>query len=170
MAARKRAGFARRSPGRTDWSRFITPAFVVIPAGNKVLLATFALGNPGISETVRRTRGIISISSDQAAATENQIGAFGLVQANDLALAAGAASIPGPHTDSSDEGWFVWVPFAQSGAADLTAGVNSGQYEFDSKGMRTIDEGFGLAVMIENAHAVHGLRVTLAMSLLSSRS
>ncbi len=145
-------------------------ASVAVAPGTKVLLATFALGNPGISETVRRTRGIFSIASDQAVAIEQQTGAFAMMKVNDIALAAGAASIPGPFTDNSDDAWFVWQGFCQKTVANATAGIVSVQYEFDSKAMRTVEEGFGLAVMIENAHAGHALSVMLTMSMLSSRA
>ena len=147
------------------------PALITVAPGTKALIAMFALGNPGISETVRRTRGLIAVSSDQLAAIEEQVGAFGLMKVNNIALAAGAASIPGPVTDDSDDAWFVWVPFAQrSVSANATGTRQSTVYEFDSKAMRTVEEGFGLAVMVENAHAVHGLNIQLAMSLLSSRA
>jgi len=166
MARQRR--FVAGTRQATDWSRINLTGKVTVAPATKVLVATFALGNPGISETVRRTRGLIAISSDQSAAVEEQIGAFGMMKVNDIALAAGAASIPGPVTDNSDDAWFVWVPFAQRGS--LTLAPLSMSYEFDSKAMRTVEEGFGLAVMVENAHAGHTLEFQMSMSLLSSRS
>ncbi len=167
MARQRR--FVAGTRQATDWSRFNQTAAVNVAAGTKVLLATFALGNPGISETVRRTRGMIAVSSEQAAAIEEQAGAFGLMKVNDIALAAGAASIPGPVTDGSDDAWFVWVPFAQRSIASSGQTI-SFVYEFDSKAMRTVEEGFGLAVMVENAHATHAFAIQIGMSLLSSRA
>ncbi len=170
MAARRTRGAFRggRQAPRTDWARLVSAAPVTVAAGTKVLIATFTLSNAGISETVRRTRGVVSISSDQSASVEEQYGAFGMVVCNDLALAAGAASIPGPVTDASDDGWFVWVPFMQTAFGASTTNP-SREYQFDSKGMRTIDDGFGIAVMVENAHASEGLRFAIGMSLLGSR-
>jgi len=168
MARQRR--FVSGTRQATDWSRFNQAALVAVAPGVKSLLATFILGNPGISETVRRTRGIVSISSDQPSAAEEQVGAFGMMKVNDLALAAGAASIPGPVTDNSDDAWFVWQPFCQKSAAAAGGGIVSVQYEFDSKAMRTIEEGFGIAVMVENAHGAHAMNVQLSMSLLSSRA
>ena len=170
MAARRstRSFSARRTAPRTDWARLVQALPVTVAAGTKVLIATFTLSNTGISETVRRTRGRLWISSDQSAAPEEQFGAFGLVVVNDLALAAGAASIPGPVTDASDDGWFVWLPFLQNSALGLGAPFGYG-YDFDSKGMRTIDDGFGIAVMVENSHATEGLNFAMGMSLLGSR-
>ncbi len=82
--------------------------------GSKILLGSFSLSNPNIDETILRTVGVLSIRSDQIAAPEEQVGAFGMIKVTDLAIAAGAASIPGPVTDIGDDGWFVHVPFAQA--------------------------------------------------------
>ncbi len=95
---------------------------------------------------------------------------MGFVVVNDLAIAAGAASLPGPHTDSSDDGWFVWQPFMQAGTGN-SAGMKLGErYEFDSKAMRRIEEGFSVAVMVENSHATFGLEVLIGFALLASLS
>ncbi len=146
-----------------------------MPANSKVLLTSVVLSNPGIGETVRRTRGLISIMSDQQTVVEEQVGAFGMVVVTDLALAAGAASIPGPGTDASDDGWFVWVPFVQAsegnvGVADPPGLPVSQRYEFDSKAMRRVEEGFVIAIMVENVHATMGLRIQDAESILTSLS
>ena len=170
MAARATRSRGRPSGrrGGTNWARLVPTGLTTVAAATKALLITFALDNPGISETVRRTRGMIWLKSD-ATSVEDQLGALGIILANDLALAAGAASLPGPVTDASDEGWFVWQPTLMSVANSSNPGVNGYQFEFDSKAMRTIDDGFGLAVMYENASATFGLQVAVAMSLLSSR-
>jgi len=98
---------------------------VVLPAASKVLLETVVLSNPGINETVRRTRGGVFVSSDQGAAVELQTGAFGAIIVSDTAVAAGVASLPDPVTDASDDGWFVWVPFTQISAAGNGGAVSN---------------------------------------------
>ncbi len=160
----------RKTPANRAWSGFIPATMTNVAAGTKVLVGGFTLSNPNIDETILRTVGMISVGSGQQSATEDQIGAFGMMIVSDLAVAAGAASIPGPVTDNSDDAWFVWVPFAQRSTFDVSAGVTSVKYDFDSKAMRTVEEGFGLAVMVENAHAVHSLVFQMSMSLLSSRA
>ena len=145
-------------------------AVVTVPAATKVLLTSLSLANPGIGETVRRTRGLLYIQSDQSASAEEQTGAMGFVVVTDLALAAGAASIPGPHTDSSDDGWFVWQPFMQAGLQQPLSAVHGTGYDFDSKAMRRVQEGSGIAVMVENSHATFGLEVLIGFGLLSSLS
>jgi len=158
----------RRQP--TNWARVTSVGTVVVPAASKLLLTTIVLSNPGIDETIRRTRGLIHISSDQAAAVEDQTGAMGMVVVNDLAIAAGAASLPGPHTDSSDDGWFVWQPFMQSGIGSGASQQFGERYDFDSKAMRRIEEGFAVAVMVENSHATFGLEILIGFALLASLS
>jgi len=170
-SSRRFAGRSQRAP--TNWSRFVEPAHAALGAASKTLVATFTLDNPGIGETVRRTRGLISMGSDQAVSIEDQVGALGMVVVNDLALAAGAASIPGPVTEAADDGWFVWVPFSQRSAIGApTAGgnINTVTWEFDSKAMRRIEEGFSVAVMVENANPVTGIFFAVSMSMLTSLS
>ena len=168
-----RAPVGRRQRQPTNWARFVESAIVTVPAASKALITTVTLSNPGINETVRRTRGRIDVSSDQAVTQENQFGAFGAVVVSDTAVAAGAASLPGPVTDASDDGWFLWVPFMQTsgssiGGSPFALGIVS--EEFDSKAMRRIEEGFTVAFMVENAHATFGLDFAVAIALLSSLS
>ena len=140
----------------------------MVAAGTKALLGGFSLSNPGIGETVRRTRGIVQLASDQMTTLETQAGALGLVVVTDIAFAAGAASIPGPVTEASDDGWFVWVPMTQR--MEIAANPGNQIYDFDSKAMRRVEEGFTVAVMVENATASFGMRVSLAISMLTSIS
>ena len=158
-----------RSQAPGTWARFVDDAPVTVAAGTKVLFASFILSNIGINETVRRTRGIIHMRSDQAAGNEDQAGAFGMIVVTDLAVAAGAASIPGPVTDASDDGWFVWVPMIGAGAT-VTEGRVGFSFEFDSRAMRRVQEGFTIALMYENASATLGLVADIGVSLYTTRS
>ncbi len=165
---RRRFAGARRERAHTGWTRSTAVARATIAPATKVLLGSFVLGATR-DETVLRTRGLVAIASDQAVTVEDQVGAYGLVVVSDLALAAGAASIPGPVTDESDDGWFVWVPFGQQSQQDAD-GISSLMYPFDSKAMRRIEDGYGVAIMIENASATAGLQVLDVVSLLSKLS
>ena len=140
MARPNRRFPTRRTPNRT-WAGFSSAAFANVPAATKVLIGGFTLSNPGIDETVLRVAGMLSVTSDQIAASEAQIGAFGMIVVNDLAVAAGAASIPGPITDRSDDGWFVYVPFVNqftlASAASFDA-VGSLNLEIASKAKRKV--------------------------------
>ena len=115
--------------------------------------------------TIVRTRGILSIRSDQAAVVEDQIGAVGFMLVTDEAVAAGAAAIPGPASEAGNDGWFVWVPFAQRGA-DVGTMPTSNQYVFDSKAMRKFQGGLQLVVMVENQSSVFGLAFQISFRIL----
>jgi len=171
---RRTRGFSGARRGATDWGRLVSTRFTILP-GAKALLATFTLTNPGISETVRRTRGRFEVLSDQGSLIEAQDGALGMIVVSDRAVAAGAASIPGPITDASDEGWFVWEGFVQHSREVLAGSVSGGgpgssPYAFDSKAMRKVAEGFTIAVMAEATAASGGIVIALAVSLLGSRT
>jgi len=172
--ARRRANVARtaRRPGLTNWAR-TTLVNTVVAAGTKVLVASFVLSNAGINEVVRRTRGRFLFTSDQATLYEGSIPAVGMIVVNDLALAAGVASIPGPITDANDDGWFVWESSpGLRGATDGSGATSNTGFsravEFDSKAMRRVEEGFGIAVVAEVAAV--GVELTMGISLLTSRA
>ncbi len=161
--------FRRSSPNRS-WSGSFTSVRINVPAATKVLLGSFALSNTNIDETILRTVGMLSVSSDQVSASEDQIGAFGAIVVNDLAVAAGAASIPGPITNLDDDGWFLYVPIVQKFENVTSAGFDpnmSVQYPFDSKAKRTTEEGFSIAFMVQNTHASNGFDVAFVIRILS---
>ena len=155
-------------PNRT-WFRIVTTAIVNIPAASKVLIATGVLGNQGIDETILRTVGMLSIGTDNTAGNEAQVGAFGMTVVKDTAAAAGVASIPGPITEGGDDGWVLYVPFAQTWDAATAVGhtVRSVQYPFDSRGKRIVSTGESLAIVCENAHATEGFDLLVVMRVLS---
>ncbi len=164
---RRSGGFGRskRAPG--TWSRNqIAPT--TVPTSSKILLGTFVLSNLGIGETVRRTLGQIMVRSDQVAAGEDVIGAFGMIVVSDIAAAAGIASVPDPVTEASDDGWFVWqgLSATQGGSAQRTGQL----IQFDSKAMRRNEEGFSIALVVANASASAGMVMFGQVSLYATRS
>ena len=151
----------RRTPNRS-WTGNAPATFTTIPASSKVLLATIVLSNADIDETILRVVGGISVKSDQKAGDEFQLGAFGMIRVTNLAVTAGIASIPDPVTDINDDGWFVYVPFAQSNIfLDATGydSISDRWYAFDSRAKRKIEEGTTVAVVAANAHATMGLQL-----------
>jgi len=146
MATRRRGAVrgAQKNVNYT-WSHLCAgPA--TLPAGSKILLGFFFLAT-AFEETVIRVRGEMSVLSDQAVGLEPQQGAFGMIRATDRAIAAGAASIPGPISDGDDDGWFVWQPWSNQ-ASSVSGDI--GRYTIDSKAQRIVREGQQLAVMIES--------------------
>ena len=96
------------------------------------------------------------------------MGAFGALVVTDAAVVAGVASMPDPVTDADDDGWFLWVPFAQK-ASGSSSGTIGFQYDFDSKAMRKLSEGFSVAFILANT-GDDPLEFSVAISLLAGRS
>jgi len=175
LARRSTRSFIRPKRTGTNWARGVhSGTTAVIAPSAKFLAGSVVLSNPGIGEVIRRTRGLISITSDQSSIFEQQVGAFGGIVITDTALGQGITAIPSPVTDRNDDGWFVWLSFAQiggnsSGGTIGAVGVASPQvYEFDSKAMRKVEEGYSVVFVAENG-GPHGLEFMMNFSLLSSR-
>ncbi len=173
MARRFSRGGARsfrpQTSPRTNWMRIVDAASLTVPPLTRTFMFSLSLDNVGIGETVRRTRGRFLIASDQSGGIESQNGAFGLIVVTTDAASVGATAIPGPVSSAPDDGWFVWEPFHTR----VTDGLGTRFYEtfsFDSKAMRRIEEGYLIAVMVENADATTGLEINVSFSLLTSRN
>ena len=168
MARRRSRGFVRTGPRRqTDWQfGFISSSFVTVPASSKVLLASIAgsLLDVNAPSTIIRTRGILTITSDQTGAVEEQLGAVGLTLVSDAALSVGVTAIPGPISDFGWDGWFLHQFFAD----ENLAGSNQSRmtFELDSKAMRKYTGDDALVLMAENSHATHGLQVAIFLRIL----
>ncbi len=151
MVRRGGRSFPAKKIVNYTWATFEFNLTTVGP-GNKILLGVFVLAT-AFEETLVRTRGILSVSSDQSAAQEEQTGALGIIRVTDAAAAIGITAIPGPVTDGDDDGWVVWQPFSQR-TTNVIDGVQSHQYTIDSKAQRIVREGQQLAVVLENSGVV----------------
>ncbi len=154
----------------TSWAGVIPASTTDIPAASKVLLATFVPSGPE-GETLRRIRGLLTVQSDQSAATEFQVGALGCAVFTDTAIAAGVASLPDPVTDVEDEMWVLFTHIGQQFLFSSGVGKNpdmATQYVLDSKAMRKVPVGYSLGFVIANASATHGMRVSLGVRILGS--
>ncbi len=154
--------FRRGERRKTRWGATIASGSLAVPAATKVLAARFTdaqLDAIGVPMTVVRERGDLLVFSDQEAGDENQIGAIGFAVVSEVAAAAGAASIPGPHTNADWDGWYVWAAITGRYEFSSAAGFegNFGQrITIDSKAMRKIEDNMSLVIMIENGSATHG--------------
>ena len=168
--ARRTNQFPRRSQSRPNrsWLGIFTAANVNVPAASKVLLATIVPSNTGVDETILRSVGRCFVQSD-ATATEQQIGALGLIRVTDRAVAAGIASIPDPITDGGDD-WLLYVPIVQTNEVldgTATQAVNGVGYDFDSKAKRILDgDGVAFALVVANAHATFAFDIALVFRVL----
>jgi len=151
------------------WAGVHSTSYSVVAAGTKVLLGSFAPTTSG-DVTVLRSVGILSIASDQKAASEFQQGAFGMIVVTDVALAIGASAVPGPVTNIADDGWFTYQSFHQVFEVVSATGVEPNfatTYVIDSRAKRIVEDGRSVAIMIENAHSTHGIQVAFTVRMLS---
>ncbi len=162
--------FSNRKSANRTWGGAVDTSSAIAGAGTKVLLGFLSLSNPGIEETILRTVGVMSMFTDQSAASEEQDGAFGMIVVNDRAITAGVASIPGPLTDISDDGWFVHIPFLNSWRLLSAVGFeaqNSSSTRFDFKSKRIVEDGFAIALVVESGVNSEGFTFNVILRLLS---
>ena len=168
MAARRTIRTRARGDRQpTNWGGVVATAQVFVPASTKVLLQTivpeFVSG-----ETIRRLRGSVFVQGGVF-----YTGAIGAFVANDLAIAAGAASLLDPVTDVNDDAWFWYQSFQGdgSGPSPGSAGNLGGQMLIiDSKAMRRVETGFQVAIMVANGSAVTTFFVSVSVRALGSES
>jgi hypothetical protein len=108
------------------------------------------------------------VSSDQLAATEDQLFTVGVAIVKEAARVAGIASLPDPLNDGDDSIWQTWQQgFSRTLFNDATGFTNNvNQYEIDSKSMRKIETGESLVLIGTNAHATAGLTVSIGLRFL----
>ena len=175
MANRQRVTSFRGSRGarrQTEWGICSVPAgFSIVGPGAKaiVLLVPAATLAPESPATIVRTRLVLSVGSDQVAASETQVGAFGCAFVNTVAATLGITGIPGPATDCAWGGWFVWQAFLNefiqvTGSGHTSNAMN--EHVIDSKSMRKFEEDEALVWMIENTHATESIRFAVAGRML----
>ena len=165
---RRFGGGGRRFKPTTQWSKLTSAAQVGVAAATKVLLGGYGTLEP---MTVRRTRGLMNWSSDQIAATESPVGAFGMCVVSDDAFTAGVASVPGPFSDAASDLWFVhqflYTRFVFGDATGFHP--DGGQtVDIDSSAMRKFTEEEKVALVVENGHATSGATFWFSTRLLSS--
>ena len=162
-----RSSYPRRTQSiAPTWGYLQSTGSATILAPSSVfLMGSFVQNVPAIEETVLRTRGVISINSDQSAAVERQQGAFGMIVVSEQAFTAGVASLPSPVSQGGNDEWFVHQSFAQQSAKSLGTGPVPSIW-IDSKAMRKVPEGYRIALIIENADAAMSLEVLFAIRIL----
>ena len=139
----KRATFWGRSPADT--------AVTALAAGVSVIDSSAGTAVGGM--TLVRTRGHISVSTDQQIASEDLVGAVGLCIVSDEAFAAGVSAVPTPYTDQDSELWVMHQYFSQRSLFRDATGFTPNAattWEFDSKAMRKMEFGQSLIFVVEN--------------------
>ncbi len=160
MARRYGAAFrsAIRSKRQNVWIGLQTVE-QAIAANSVVLVGTLNAAALALRPfTIVRSRILMWWSSDQTAANEFPLGAYGHIIVSDQATAAGVASIPDP-TNNADAPFHVWEPLIASIKVITQAGTQDPQgrqFVVDSKAMRKVGNNEDLATVLSNAHATDG--------------
>ncbi len=165
MVHRISRGFPRRrSSSLKTWGGFTSAAiFTTLAADSTVIVGSFI---SGADVTVLRTRGLLSIISDQEAADEEVNGAFGLAVVSEDAFAAGAGSVPSPIGDIGSDSWLVWLPWTHTIRNGQSETVS--QFPIDSKAMRKFHADERVVVVLTNESTTFGLQFYLSIRQLVS--
>ncbi len=118
--------------------------------------------------TIVRVISDLFVGSDQVAAIEFPFGAVGVTVVTDEAVAAGAASIPGPYTNSSSD-WLFHEYFAADVRFISGAGTefNTLRHQHsDQKAMRKVDVGSDMITVVENTSSADGLAFIWSLRIL----
>ena len=137
---------------KTTWIGIADQAFVSVSANSSAIIQSFEIdGNFDEPITVVRVRGALQVVPQTFATDQNIIGALGVGIVSDQAFAAGAASIPGPWTNSSWDGWFLWQPVTYFFEVTTDIGrLVFPQFTLDSKAMRKVEANETIVTMFES--------------------
>lgn len=147
--ARPRRAFGQKSSRLTQWIGPAVQGPVGVASGGATALAFAAFTE---SQTVIRTRGVVSINPQAVSADVDITGAVGICVVSDEARVAGVASMPEPFTDGDWGGWYVWLPFSFHFEFATAAAVNypNWNFEIDSKAMRRVSPNETLVCVAES--------------------
>ena len=169
MAFKRRGGFQRSSARQIFWERSTDiTGYTTLGAATAVIAQSLTAVDP---ITLVRTRGKISVVTDQAggaAVDEGSFGAIGMCVVSDQALAIGVTAVPTLITDKDSDLWLLHEYFFASVLVGTNVGFSdvSSLTMFDSKAMRKISEDQSLIVVVENAAASHGMKFAVQFATL----
>jgi hypothetical protein len=162
MARRVVRSVGRGSKRQTTWLQFVWAGASITAEGGTLFFTLNAAALAMRPFTVVRSHFELMMISDQVAASEIALGAFGIGVFSEEALTAGVASIPTPVNAAASDFWFVhqWIAnsllFNTSGAANT-----QNRYTIDSKAMRKVGEGQDIGVVAEGETTASSLGFTL---------
>jgi len=150
MPNRTRFSRGRTSSPNRSWAGVNIDNLSIVAGASRFLLADIQLSNSNIDETLLRFVGELGVRPNVDTASGTIIGAVGLIVVTTEAIEAGASAIPGPFSDSGNDGWFVHIPFQShffsQGTGDMLAMTNK---SFDFKSKRIVNDGQAVAIVLE---------------------
>lgn len=167
----RKSGFIVRSGVKKRESLWFNVVFSVstLAAGTPVILGSLSATGLALRPfTVIRARGLLSVATDQIAATEDQLVAYGACVVSDQADAIGVTAVPTPVADSGSDLWFMY----QLGYSQFRFGSAIGfsklssEFAVDSRAMRKVEEGQQLIEVLENSASGQGANVIAGVRFL----
>ena len=156
ITTNRKSGFIRREGAmrRESLWLILTGSVTTLAPVTPVLFTGFSADILALRPfTIVRTRGVMSLTSDQTAAIESYHAVLAMAVVSDQALAAGVASVPTPISDGDSDLFFLYEAIIGRNMASTDVGFDSGAgwfKEFDSKAMRKVEDGSDVAVTVES--------------------
>ncbi len=141
-----RGGKDRRN---TLWGD-VTPVFNTMTAGGGTITNVQSAAVDALTPfTIVRSRMAFYLRSDQSAAAEDQVCAFGIAVVSAQAAAIGVTAVPTPVTDLGSDAWLLHKIMFNSVGAGAVDNIRGHYMEEDSKAMRKVEDGFELTFVAE---------------------
>ena len=145
MARRQRRAPAVHVKRLSEWTPIQIIAETTVASNAILLAASSSAGLLALAPyTVVRTRGVLTVWSDQVAVSEAPQGIFAAIVVKNSAVAIGATAMSDPLNEAGDD-WYVYEPFQIPAMRQTTNNLFTeyvfAQYVIDSKAMRKIDTG-----------------------------
>ena len=167
----RKSGFVRRNNvmrRETVWAQgtFLSTTL----ASTNAVAITAQLSAAGLALrpfTIVRTRGYLSVKSDQTSVAEVYGVQMGFAVVSDQALGVGVSAVPTPDADGQSDLWFVY----ESLWGDFEVTTDIGRLEmgqrmaYDSKAMRKVEEGQDVVQVMECPHTSALVRDAFRMLL-----
>jgi len=149
MARPRGRQFASGARRLTQWIGPALQGYVNVADAGATLIASAPFDE---AATIVRTRGMVSIRPQSAAASADFVGAIGIGTVSSEALGVGVTAIPEPFTDADWGGWYVWRSFGYRNDFDDATGVQlfDWGFEVDSKAMRKVGSNESLVMVAES--------------------
>ena len=160
-----KSGFILRAGGKKRLSSWISIAVsndTIATASTAVLIATANAALKALMPfTIVRTRGILSVRSDQQSASETFHAILGMSVVQAQATAIGVTAVPTPATDDGSDSFYVYEEV--TGRIDFTTGVGFRLMDrvrwYDSKAMRKVVQDQDVAVVLETSASSSGASI-----------
>jgi len=164
--ARQRVVTRGRSIRRlTTWLQFQVVQSTLATGASTLVFGLNAAAEALRPFTIVRSHFMFLLRSDQSAAVEHQVAAWGIAVVSDQASAIGVTAVPTPLTDLASPLWFLHQLVA-SDESEVVDKTRPQQVKYvDSKAMRKVEIGQDVVIVVENA-ALDGIIATVAGRML----